>query len=141
MPQAYPTATPQAYPTAAPQGYAPFAPGFPNQLAAPTRPLARNPLGRTAFAIAVATLAINLFGSLARPFFYGGGPGYDFMFLFDNGIGILSFFAYALAFVLGVMAARRAAPQLLAGIAIGVGGAGAVGLAFTGLALALYRYF
>ncbi|MFK3677639.1 hypothetical protein ACI2IP_07905 [Microbacterium sp. NPDC090218] len=141
-PQAHPAA-PQAYPTAspAPQAYAPASPGFPGQVAplAPARD--SNPLGRTAFVIALATFAINLFGSLVRPFVYSGAGGFEFMLAFDNGIGILSFFVYVAALVLGLIAARRPGSKLLAGIAIGIAGTGAIGLALTGVTMGLLRYF
>lgn len=134
---------PQAYPTVAPgpQAYAPVAPGFPGQFA-PLPPIRdSNPLGRTAFVIALATFAINVFGSLLRPFVYSGVGGFEFMLAFDNGIGILSFFVYVVALVLGLIAVRRPGSKLLAGIAIGIAGTGAVGLAFTGLTIILFQYF
>lgn len=141
--QAYPTAPPLGYPAAAPvtQAFTPSAPGYPAPYAAPAPARGGNPLGRTAFVIAVATFAINLIVSLARPLVYSGIGGYDFMLAVDNGIGFLSFFAYALALVLGLIAVRRAAAQLLTGIAIGIAGAGAVGLVFTGFMMTAYRYF
>lgn len=110
-------ATPQAYPTATPGPQSPAqtapgfpgqtAPGFPGQAASPPAARDGNPLGRTAFVIALATFVINLFGSLVRPFVYSGGGGFEFMLAFDNGIGILSFFAYVAALVLGLIAVRR----------------------------------
>lgn len=143
-PQAYPTAVPApaTYPGVAPDSppYPPAAPGFPGHLAPPAHPQTGNPLGVAAFVIAAATLAINLFASLARPFVYGGAGGFEFMLALDNGIGILSFFAYVVALVLGLIAVRRAESRLITGIAIGVAGAGAIGLAFTGLTIALYQY-
>lgn len=150
-PQAYPTAPPQAYPTAPPPGYptaspaaqafTPSAPGYPAPYAAPAQARGGNPLGRTAFVIAVATFAINLIASLARPLVYSGTGGYEFMLAIDNGIGFFSFFGYALALVLGLIAARRAASQLLTGIAIGIAGVGVVGVAFTGVIMVALRYF
>ncbi|WP_337001414.1 MULTISPECIES: hypothetical protein [unclassified Microbacterium] len=142
-PQAYPTAAP-AYPTAAqgypvttqgtPVGYAPFA---------PAAPITRtgNPLGRVAFVIALVTLAVNLLSSLARPFFYTMSVGYEAIIVLDNVIGIISFFVYGIALVLGVIAVRRAGSQVLAGVAIGIAGAGMLGLAFTLVTLTFYRFF
>ncbi len=63
------------------------------------------------------------------------------MLALDNGIGILSFFTYVVALVLALVAVRRSSARLLAGIAIGVAGAGAIGLAVTGLTIALYQYY
>lgn len=142
-PRAYPTAPLPGYPTAAPaaQAFTPSAPGYPAPYSAPAPARGGNPLGRTAFVIAVATFAINLIVSLARPLVYGGIGGYDFMLAVDNGIGFLSFFAYAVALVLGLIAVRRAAAQLLTGIAIGIAAAGAVGLIVTGVMMTAYRYF
>lgn len=146
-PQAYPTAPPPGYPTAAPaaQAFTPSAPGYPGPYAAPYAAPAQarggNPLGRTAFVIAVATFAINLIASLARPLVYSGTGGYEFMLVIDNGIGFFSFFGYALALVLGLIAARRAASRLLTGIAIGIAGVGVIGVAFTGVIMVALRYF
>lgn len=142
-PTAYPTAAPLGYPAAAPgpQGYAPVVPGYPVPVAPSAQARGGNPLGRTAFVIAVATFVINLIVSLARPLVYGGIGGYDLMLAVDNGIGFLSFFGYAVALVLGLIAARRSAARLLTGIAIGIAGAGAVGLVFTGILMATYRFF
>lgn len=150
-PAAHLPATPQ-YPAAPPQYAAappypaapqpPVAPGplFPGPVPPPSPVRAGNPLGVAAFVIAVATLAVNLFSSLARPFVYGGDGGFEFMLALDNGIGFLSFFAYALALVLGLIAVRRSASRLLTGIAIGVAGAGAIGLVFTALTIGLFQY-
>lgn len=141
----YPAAPPQypaspPYPPAAPQH--PVAPGalLPGPVPPPSPAREGNPLGVAAFVIAMATLAVNLFSSLARPFVYGGDGGFEIMLALDNGIGFLSFFAYALALVLGLIAVRRSASRLLTGIAIGIAGAGAIGLMFTGLTIALFPY-
>lgn len=127
----------QAAPAVAPAPAPAPAPGhFPPQPYADTG----NPLGVTAFVIAVATLAVNLFSSLARPLVYGGDGGFEFMLVLDNGIGFLSFFAYVVALVLGLIAARRSSARLLTGIAIGVAGVGAAGLVFTALAIGVNQY-
>ena len=143
-------AAPQAYPTApgypsAPQGYPVAAPGgtVGSALFAPPVPATRagNPLGRVAFVIALVTLAVNLFSSLARPYFYTMNTGYEAILVLDNVIGIISFFVYAIALVLGVIALRRAGSQALAGIAVGIAGAGMLGLAFTLVTMTFYRFF
>ena len=148
-PQANPTA-PQAYPTApgypsAPQAYPVAVPGgaVGSALFAPPVPATRagNPLGRVAFVIALVTLAVNLFSSLARPYFYTMNTGYEAILVLDNVIGIISFFVYAIALVLGVIALRRAGSQALAGIAVGIAGAGMLGLAFTLVTMTFYRFF
>jgi hypothetical protein len=137
-----PTAHPTAYPAPAsgPQAYAPAGSVFPAHVAPSSPARTGNPLGAAAFVIAVATLAANLLTSVARPFVYSGDGGFEFMLALDNGIGILSFFAYVVALVLGLIAVRRAPSRLLTGIAIGVAGAGAIGLAFTGLTIGLFQY-
>ena len=100
-----------------------------------------NPLGRVAFIIAVATFVISFIPTFARPFFYSMSYGFDTGLLIDNVIGVIAFIAYAVALVLGVIAARRPAPHLLAGIAIGVAGTGVLGFvsAFVGM-IALYTF-
>ncbi|MFJ3473259.1 hypothetical protein ACIPJ1_10020 [Microbacterium maritypicum] len=139
----YPPSSPTAYPAPTPgwQAYAPAHPAFPGQAIPPAQARTGNPLAVAAFVIAVATLAVNLFSSVARPFVYGGDGGFAFMLAFDNGIGILSFFAYVVALVLGLIAVRRPTNRLLTGIAVGIAGAGAIGIAVTGLTIALYQYF
>lgn len=134
-PAAYPTAA-AAYPVAAPGsplGYPAFAP-----TAAPVR--AGNPLGRAAFVIALVTFGINFLSSVIRPFFYATGFGFDASSLLGVGIGVLSFFVYAAALALGITAARRAAPHLLAGIGIGIAGVGMIGIVFTWAATLFYRF-
>ena len=140
----YPAAPPYpapGYPQAHPAAPHYPAPGQPQQ-AYPAVPAAStgNPLGRTAFIIAIVTLAINLLSSLARPYFYTASIGYDAVIVLDNLIGVVSFLVYGLALVLGIMAVRRATAHLLAGIAIGVAGAGMIGLAFTWITVTLYRF-
>ncbi|WP_226530934.1 hypothetical protein [Microbacterium paraoxydans] len=138
----YPTAA-QGYPSTPPYpAVAPGPQGYP--MAASAAPAPRresNPLARAAFIIAVATFAINLFGSIARPFVYSGDGGYEFMLAFDNGIGILSFFLYVVALILGLIAVRRAGSRLLTGMAIGIAAVGAIGFLFTSIAFTLLRFF
>ena len=159
VPQAYPTAAPSAqhapapaahpspsapaYPAAA-QAYPVAAPGLPGGYPpyAPVAPTTRagNPLGRVAFVIALVTLVVNLLSTLARPYFYTMNTGYEAIIVLDNVIGIISFFVYAIALVLGVIAVRRPGSQALAGIGIGIAGAGMLGLAFTLVTLTFYRF-
>ncbi len=140
-PQAYPTAAPQAYP-ASTQGYPVAQPGYP-AYAAPAR-TGGNGLGRAAFLIAVITFGINLLTTLARPFLYfsGGdyGYGYGVGSFLDGAVAVLSFLAYGFALVLGIIAARRAAPHLFAGIAIGISGVGVLGVLFTWISTFFYRF-
>ena len=136
----YPTGS--AYPTAAPAHLA----GVPGQPApwpaapgAPTADAGKG-LGRTAFVIAVVTLAVNLVSSIVRLLIYTSDFGYGAAYAIDDAIGVISFFAYAVAFVLGVIAARRPGGRLLAGIAIGIAGAGALGMIFSWVGIAFLRF-
>ncbi|CAD5142043.1 conserved membrane protein of unknown function [Microbacterium sp. Nx66] len=137
-PQAFPTATPQPYPTApgsAPgsaQGVPPYGP-----------PVPRTPgdsLGRAAFIVALVTLAIDVFLILARPFVYMSDRTYSMIGLIEGGSGILTFIGYGAALVLGLIAARRPGPRLLAGIAIGVSGAGLLTVVLSWLSSNFYGF-
>ncbi|MCT1477263.1 hypothetical protein M3C17_04270, partial [Microbacterium sp. p3-SID336] len=155
-PSAYPTAPPSAYPTAAPSAYSP-APGAPYSAAtpgsaypmtpqaafgsAPAAPRTGNTLGRVAFIVALVTLALDVLLMLVRPFVYMSDQVYTVIGLVEGGFGVVSFIGYAAALILGIIAARRAAPHLLAGIAIGVAGAGLVSLVFAWLSTTFYRFF
>ncbi|MFB8188480.1 hypothetical protein ACFC14_04080 [Microbacterium sp. NPDC055988] len=156
-PTAYPTATTHpagtpAHPTGYPPGagYPTAAPahpaGAPGQPAswpiasgAPTAP-AGSLLGRTAFVIAVVTLAVNLMSSIARLLIYTSDFGYGAAYAIDDAIGVISFFAYAVALVLGIIAARRPGARLLTGIAIGIAGAGTLGMIFSWVGIAFLRF-
>lgn len=98
-------------------------------------------LGRIAFAIAVVMLALGLVASIARPFLYITGAGMEFTLVVDNVFGVISFFVYAVALALAVTAARRPGSRLLAGIAIGIAGAGMIGLAASWVSMLFYRFF
>ena len=129
-------------PSPAAQPYPPTGGAVPYPAAAPGASARNgNPLGRVAFIIAVATFVISFIPTFARPFFYSMSYGFDTGLLIDNVIGVIAFLAYAVALVLGVVAARRPAPHLLAGIAIGVAGTGVLGYvsAFVGM-IALYTF-
>lgn len=143
-PQAFPTATPQPAPTAAP-GQAAFGPGpasggFP-PAGAPAPRTPGSGLGRAAFIVAAVTLAIDLVLILVRPFVYMSDRTYSLIGAIELASGILTFLGYAAALVLGLIAARRPGPRLLAGIAIGVSGAGLLMLAVSGLSTNFYRFF
>lgn len=138
-PQAYSTAAP-AYPTAA-QGYPASAqPGFPGYDPAPGDARPRNTLGRTAFLIAVITFGVNLLTTLTRPFLYFSDRGFETAGFIDGGVAALSVIAYGIALVLGIIAARRAAPHLFAGIAIGIAGVGVLGVLFGWVSTFFYRF-
>lgn len=145
---AYPTAAPAhptAYRTAAPAApaYPTGVPGYPASWpAAATAPAtpAGSGLERTAFVIAVVTLAVNLISSIVRLFIYTSDFGYGSAYAIDDAIGVISFFAYVVALVLGIIAARRPGTRLLAGIAIGIAGAGALGMIFSWVGIAFLRF-
>ncbi|MGV2901928.1 hypothetical protein ACNPM4_09615, partial [Microbacterium sp. AGC62] len=97
-------------------------------------------LGRTAVVIAVITLAVNLISSIVRLLIYTSNFGYGSAYVIDEAIGVISFFAYLVALVLGIIAARRPGPRLLAGVAIGIAGAGALGMIFSWVGIAFLRF-
>ena len=141
----HPTAAP-AHPTAYPTAAAAYPAGAPGQpaswpaaAAAPDAP-AGSALGRTAFVIAVITLAVNLISSIVRLLIYTSNFGYGSAYAIDEAIGVISFFAYLVALVLGIIAARRPGPRLLAGVAIGIAGAGALGMIFSWVGIAFLRF-
>ncbi|MFJ2504219.1 hypothetical protein [Microbacterium sp. NPDC087592] len=141
----HPTAAPAhptAYPTAAaayPAGASGQPASWPAAAAAPAAP-AGSALGRTAFVIAVITLAVNLISSIVRLLIYTSNFGYGSAYAIDEAIGVISFFAYLVALVLGIIAARRPGPRLLAGVAIGIAGAGALGMIFSWVGIAFLRF-
>lgn len=130
----YPTAAP-AYPAGAPGQPA----SWPIASGAPTAPTG-SMLGRTAFVIAVVMLAVNLISSIVRLFIYTSDFGYGAAYAIDDAIGVISFFAYAVTLVLGIIAARRPGARLLTGIAIGIAGAGALGMIFSWVGIAFLRF-
>ena len=138
----YPTAAPQPPQAAAPQQYQaqqqPTAPQPPygqqsyGQHSHPQQPYGQqrrsaagpgNPLARTAFIVALVVAAVGALQVLLQPFVlasfsYDAGNFGVFSFLF----GVIIFLGSAAALVLGLIAIRRPGGQVLAGIAIGVGG-------------------
>lgn len=79
-------------------------------------------LGRTAFIVAVVTGALGLVFTLITPFLIVGARFGSGGFALINTLqGLLGLALGAVALILGVIAARRRAQPVLAGIAIGVG--------------------
>jgi hypothetical protein len=124
-----------SHPTGAP-GYPASWPAAPG--AATTA--AVSSLGRTAFVIAVVALAVTLISSIVQLLVYTSDFGYGSAYAIDEAIGVISLFAYVVALVLGIIAARRPGPRLLAGIAIGIAGAGALGMIFSWVGIAFLRF-
>ncbi|AVL98431.1 MULTISPECIES: hypothetical protein [Microbacterium] len=141
----FPTATPQASPTAIPQpsptapGFVPGSAGIP-PYGAPAPSTSGNGLGRAAFIVALVTLAIDVFLILARPFVYMSDRTYSLIGLIEGASGILTFLGYGAALVLGLIAARRPGPRLLAGIAIGISGAGLLTIVLSWLSSTFYGF-
>ncbi|MBE7952980.1 hypothetical protein ABTZ44_08095 [Microbacterium oxydans] len=100
-----------------------------------------NPLGTVAFLIAVIAFAVNLVISLTAPFAYFAADGYGWYNALSGLVGVVSLVAYVLAFILGLVAVRRPGPHLLAGIAIGIAGVGAIGMATTWMSSLFYQFF
>ena len=142
----FPTAAPQAFPTAAPQPYptAPgSAPGSAPGVPPSGPPVPRTPgdsLGRAAFIVALVTLAIDVFLILARPFVYMSDRTYSMIGLIEGASGVLTFIGYGAALVLGLIAARRPGSRLLAGIAVGVSGAGLLTVVLSWLSSNFYGF-
>ncbi|MGO4488899.1 hypothetical protein [Microbacterium sp. 2RAF4] len=141
-------ATPQ-YPAASQNSAAPQSPAapqypqatLPSYGAAPHPADTGNPLGRVAFLIAVIAFAVNLVISLTAPFAYFAADGYGWYNALSGLVGVVSLVAYVLAFILGLVAVRRPGPHLLAGIAIGIAGVGAIGMATTWMSSLFYQFF
>lgn len=144
----FPTAAPQAFPAATshPSSTAPgFAPGSgptggvpPYGTPAPRA--AGDGLGRAAFIVALVTLAIDVFLILARPFVYMSDRTYSMIGLIEGGSGVLTFLGYGAALVLGLIAARRPGSRLLAGIAVGISGAGLLTIVLSWLSSNFYGF-
>lgn len=85
-------------------------------------PVASSTLGRTAFIIAMITAAIGMLFVLSNPFLIPSmGGGYGVYQLLSMARSVLGLILGALALILGIVAGRRHAQPVLAGIAIGVG--------------------
>lgn len=142
----FPTAAPQSFPPATAQPY-PSAPGFAPGAAASLPPsgvpaprAAGDGLGRAAFIVALVTLAIDVFLILARPFVYMSDRTYSLIGLIEGASSVLTFLGYGAALVLGLIAARRPGPRLLAGIAIGISGAGLLTVVLSWLSSNFYGF-
>ncbi|MDQ0614854.1 hypothetical protein QF046_002495 [Microbacterium sp. W4I4] len=122
---------------AQPSGY-PLGTGFstPGYGSAPAE---TSTLGRTAFIIAVIAAAIGLLFVLANPFLIPSmRDGYAIYQIVSFGRSILGLALGALALILGIIAARRGAQPVLAGIAIGVGGVEVLGVVTSFLVTLIY---
>ncbi|MFY9713538.1 MAG: hypothetical protein WAK00_08690 [Microbacterium sp.] len=113
-------------------------PGYP-AYGAPGPAAPGNPLGRAAFLIALITFGIGLLGTVAMPLLYST-TGYGAVDIITGASGLITLIAYGVALVLGVVALRRPAPHLLAGIAIGIAGSGVIGTTVAWMATFLYRF-
>ncbi|MBN6191771.1 hypothetical protein JQN58_33380 [Aneurinibacillus sp. BA2021] len=140
-PSAAPDGTP--YPPAYPTAVTPGGPGYPQfPVGAPPRtPADRgSSLGRVAFIVAVVVFALDLLLILGRPFLYMGDRGYSLIGFVEGASSVVGFLGYAVALVLGIVAARRPGSRLFAGIAIGISGAGLLGIVTVWLASMFYRF-
>lgn len=132
--QPYPPASPYGAPQATPHGA--LQQGPPSHGA----PAAANPLGRTAFLVAVATAGLGLLFSMITPFLYTSG-NYDVADSLGAVIGILLLLGGIAGSVLAILALRRPAPHLLAAIALGIAGSLVVGRVLTWMSSLLYYFF
>ncbi|MFJ4175587.1 hypothetical protein [Microbacterium sp. NPDC089696] len=107
----------------------PSAPGYPAAPGSPTAPASGGALGRVAFVVALASLAVGLLVTLTFPLLVRS-VGYS-----TTAIGAVTSIGNGLVFVisiaaivLGLMAVRRPKQQIFAGIAIGIAGSEIIGL-------------
>lgn len=138
-PSAAPTGSPYppAYPTAAAPGH-PAYPQFPS--ATPTRTDRGSSLGRVAFIVAAVVFVLDLLLILGRPFLYMGDRGYSLIGFVEGAASVVGFLGYAVALVLGIVAARRPGTRLYAGIAIGISAVGLLSIVTVWLASMFYRF-
>lgn len=107
--------------------------GYPGQ-PAPTARGGSGAAGRIGFVIALLTVLLALVGTIGlQTLIYSGATaGADRFALYGMLAAVQSFVllvGYALSLIFGIIGARAARGKVLAGIAIGVGGAGLVGVA------------
>lgn len=100
---------------------------------------ATNSLGRTAFIVALITLAVGLLSQLSVPLLYGSGM-YGVVAPVSTALNTVLFIANAAALTLGLIALRRPAPHVFAGIAVGISGAGLAGVVMSWLT-SVFFYF
>lgn len=95
---------------------------------------------KVALAIAVAAFAINLVMQFATPLLYQSLDGFEAVSAVSGVLGVLSLVAYAAALVLALAALRTTGARLVAGIALGIAGTGAIGILAGFAASLLYRF-
>lgn len=126
-----PSAQPYGSPTPPPQ----YSPGAPYGTPAPG-----NPLGRTAFLVAVAAAGLGILFSVITPYLYTSG-NYDIADSLGTVISILVLIGGVAAGVLSILALRRPAPHLLAAIALGIAGSVVIGRVLSWMASLIYYLF
>lgn len=111
----------------------PQAPQYPQRPAAPQQPpyaqaapygqapASDNPLGRTAFLIAVILGAVSALSLLITPILYSTGD-YGVADMLSTVVRVLVLLGSVVALVIGIIALRRPEPRLLAAIAVGIAG-------------------
>jgi len=126
-PQPYGGPSSPAAPRPQPYG-SPLAPGgspFAANAAGGAASAPGNPLGRTAFLIAVISFAVGALVALVTPLLVVSGH-FDLADALGTVVSILVLLGDVAALVLGIIALRRPEPRLLAAIAVGIAGAGVV---------------
>lgn len=137
--------TPQ-HPNAPHPGAAPYAATQPNYASAPSAPArpkeAGDPLGRTAFIIALAALGVALITTLSGPFLWLSSVNtYSTYGVVGGFVNLLVLAGAATALILGLLAARRPGSKLLPGIAIGIGGAQVASIVVSWISTLFYSFF
>lgn len=108
----------------------------------PGSPKGANPVGRTAFLVAVLSVGFGLVSQLLLQFFYANSI-IDWMAMgaVPSILNFLVFVGAATGLVLGIAALRRPAPHLLAAIAIGLAVNTVLGTLASGLSSVFYNFF
>ncbi|GAA1228844.1 hypothetical protein GCM10009588_01800 [Microbacterium phyllosphaerae] len=108
----------------------------------PGSPKGANPLGRTAFLVAVLSVGFGLVSQLLLQFLYANSIiDWIAMGAVPSILNFLVFVGAATGIVLGIAALRRPAPHLLAAIAIGLAVNTVLGTLASGLSSVFYNFF
>ena len=108
----------------------------------PGSPKGANPVGRTAFLVAVLSVGFGLVSQLLLQFLYANSI-IDWMATgaVPSILNFLVFVGAATGLVLGIAALRRPGPHLLAAIAIGISVNTVLGTLASGLSSVFYNFF
>lgn len=99
-------------------------------------------LGRAAFILGLATIAVGLLGLIVNRLVLAAldYSSYGILGVVTVGTGLLVFALGAATLITGLIAIRRPGPKLLAGIAVGIGAARVAGSVISFIANLLYSF-